>query len=133
MSETFAACQFSTAHPVATVAAARHARLHYRTRGRFPGGTWLEIELETGRTHQIRVQAASRGFPVLGDSLYGAEQPFGTQHEDERLRAIALHGRTIEFQHPMTREPVRVVAPLPAEWQTLELPWEGEAYEPDRP
>jgi 23S rRNA pseudouridine1911/1915/1917 synthase len=84
--------------------------------------TWLEIQLETGRTHQIRVQAASRGHAVLGDSQYGATQLFGQQFEDERLRAIALHARQLGFNHPMTGEPVDVVAPLPAAWRELALP-----------
>jgi 23S rRNA pseudouridine1911/1915/1917 synthase len=86
--------------------------------------TWLEIELETGRTHQIRVQAASRGHPVLGDIQYGSTMPFGEQCEDERLRAIALHARQLGFRDPMTGEPVDVVAPPPAAWQTLDLPRE---------
>ena len=42
-------------------------------------GTWLEVQLETGRTHQIRVQAASRGHAVVGDTQYGATQSFGEQ------------------------------------------------------
>ena len=50
------------------------------------GGSWLEIELETGRTHQIRAQAAARGHAVLGDTHYGGRFPFGPQFEDERLR-----------------------------------------------
>jgi 23S rRNA pseudouridine1911/1915/1917 synthase len=99
----------------------RAAVLHYRARGQTPWGSWLEIELETGRTHQIRVQAASRGWPVLGDAFYGSTIPFGIQHEDERLRSIALHGRSIGFRHPMTREEVTVEAPLPLEWRALEL------------
>jgi RluA family pseudouridine synthase len=100
------------------------AILHHRTISITPVGTWLEIELETGRTHQIRVQAASRGYPVLGDSQYGAKQSFGEQHEDERLRAIALHARHLGFQHPMTREQVNITAPVPAAWMTLGLPRE---------
>ncbi len=79
------------------------AVLHYRTLGRHRLGSWLEIQLETGRTHQIRVQAASRGFPLLGDAHYGSQIPFGEQFEDQRLRAIALHARRLGFQHPMTR------------------------------
>ncbi len=105
----------------------RLARLHYRTLGETPWGSWLEIELETGRTHQIRIQAASRGFPILGDTMYGSLQAFGVQQDDLRLQVIALHGRTIEFQHPMNREPVRVVAPLAEAWQPLGLPTELEA------
>lgn len=100
----------------------RIARLTYRTVGACRHGTWLEIELETGRTHQIRVQAAARGYPVLGDAHYGSAVPFGEQFDDERMRAIALHARRLAFQHPMTREPVDVTAPLPAAWAELELP-----------
>jgi 23S rRNA pseudouridine1911/1915/1917 synthase len=101
------------------------AILHYRVLARIDGiGTWLEVQLETGRTHQIRVQAASRGHPVLGDFQYGATQPFGEQFVDERLRAIALHARQLGFNHPMTQEPVDVVAPFPESWQKLYLPHE---------
>jgi RluA family pseudouridine synthase len=100
------------------------AILHYRTLAATHAGTWLEIELETGRTHQIRVQAASRGYPVLGDSQYGANQSFGEPFEDERLRAIALHARHLGFQHPMTREQVIVTAPAPAAWMAMGLPRE---------
>jgi len=98
---------------------ARVAVLSYRTLGDGPWGTWLEIELKTGRTHQIRVQTASRGHPVLGDFQYGSSIPFGPQHEDERLRAIALNSRTLVFQHPKTREPIHVTASLPDEWMEL--------------
>ena len=87
-------------------------------------GTWLEVQLETGRTHQIRVQAASRGHPVWGDAQYGSARPFGEQFDDERLRAIALHARQLGFNHPMTREPVDVFAPVPAAWQIAGLPTE---------
>lgn len=96
------------------------AVLHYRVLARVAGvGTWLEIELETGRTHQIRVQAASRGHAVIGDSQYGSTVPFGEQFEDERLRAIALHARQLGFNHPMTGEAVDVVAPVTTVWREL--------------
>ena len=104
--------------------AAKHAVLHYRVRWRSPEVTWLEIELETGRTHQIRVQAASRGHAVLGDSQYGSTVPFGPQHEDLRDRAIALHAWQLAFQHPMSDELVDIVAPLPESWDGLDLPEE---------
>ena len=81
----------------------------------------MEIEMETGRTHQIRVQAASRGHPVLGDLQYGSRRPFGPPCEDERLRAIALHARTLAFFHPTTKEPMRVEAPTGEAWQELDL------------
>lgn len=94
----------------------RSAVLHYCVRGRWEGCTFVEIRLETGRYHQIRVQAAARGNPVLADRQYGALQSFGPVCEDERERAIALHARQLSFYHPMTREPTTIVAPLPAYW-----------------
>lgn len=98
------------------------AVMHWRVLAREDLGSWLEVQLETGRTHQIRVQAASRGHPVVGDAQYGATRPFGDQYGDERLRAIALHARQLGFSHPMTREPVDVIAPAPLAWKSLELP-----------
>lgn len=100
------------------------AVMNYRVLGRTSVGTWLEIDLETGRTHQIRVQAASRGHPVVGDAQYGSTQPFGEQFEDERLRAIALHARQLGFNHPMTGELVDIIAPLPPPWLAVGLPSE---------
>jgi len=100
------------------------AVLHYRVLARVANMSWLEIQLETGRTHQIRVQAASRGHAVVGDTQYGATQPFGMQFEDERLRAIALHARQLSFRHPMTPELVDVIAPPPAPWHEIGLPTE---------
>jgi 23S rRNA pseudouridine1911/1915/1917 synthase len=82
--------------------------------------TWLEIELATGRTHQIRVQAASRGHPLLGDVQYGAREPFGPAHDDWRMRAIGLHARSISFRHPLTHQLMTVTAPLPDYWPPLE-------------
>ncbi len=98
---------------------ARLARLAFQVLGRSPLGTWLEIRLETGRMHQIRLQASRRGFPIMGDELYGARQSFGPVTEDPRQRWIALHARSLSFLHPMTRAPVRLVAPLSPFWREL--------------
>lgn len=95
----------------------RLAILHYRTLAAGDWGTCLEIRLETGRTHQIRIQSASRGHPLLGDAQYGSAVPFGYQYEDERLRAIALHARTLEFRHPATKAMVSVTAPVSQDWE----------------
>lgn len=97
----------------------REAILHYRTLGATAWGSWLEIELETGRMHQIRIQAASRGHPVLGDADYGSTVPFGPPCDDARLRAIALHARTLEFRDPTTRQDIALTAPLPNPWLSL--------------
>lgn len=97
--------------------AGKIAILHYREIQSGSAGTLLEIELETGRTHQIRVQCSSRGLPLLGDSLYGSQVSFGPWSDDERARLISLHARSIELKHPMTREPIHVTAPLPPLWR----------------
>lgn len=81
--------------------------------------SWLEIELHTGRTHQIRLQCASRGFPICGDTLYGANTEFGPETPDLRKRWIALHARQLIFEHPMDRIPISVTAELPAFWRKL--------------
>jgi RluA family pseudouridine synthase len=96
--------------------AGRIAILHYRVLERLPGRTRLEITLETGRTHQIRVQCAHHGHSLLGDSLYGSSEHFGPWSEDERERLIALHARSLKFRHPLTREYVECIAPLPEAW-----------------
>jgi 23S rRNA pseudouridine1911/1915/1917 synthase len=77
--------------------------------------------------HQIRVQAAARGWPVRGDVLYGARLPFGPPAEWPRDRVIALHARSLTFLHPIRYEPITVTAPLPPTWAE----WvEGEAPSP---
>ena len=98
---------------------ARQARLSYRVLRGFPESALLEIQPLTGRMHQIRVQAASRGWPILGDAWYGAKHPFGPPSDQPRDRLIALHGRSLTFLHPIRYEPVTVTAPLPSHWQ----PW----------
>jgi 23S rRNA pseudouridine1911/1915/1917 synthase len=94
----------------------RIAILHYRVIQRLENAALLGIRLETGRTHQIRVQCASRGHPLLGDELYGSRVRFGPWSDDERERLIALHARRLKFRHPMTREYIESIAPLPAMW-----------------
>lgn len=97
----------------------QHAALRYRTLGRTSQGSWLEIELLTGRTHQIRVQAAARGHSVLGDAEYGSTQPFGEPCDDHRRRAIALHAYALSFSDPTNKQPVTISAPPPASWREL--------------
>jgi 23S rRNA-/tRNA-specific pseudouridylate synthase len=77
------------------------------------------VRLETGRTHQIRVQCAARGLPVLGDTQYGATRPFGPLTADPRERQIALHARRLGFMHPQRRERVVVDAALPEAWRAV--------------
>lgn len=95
---------------------AREAILKFQVLARYENITWLEIELETGRTHQIRLQCSSRGFPLLGDVLYGSTIPFGKQYEDNRERAIALHAREITFTDFSTKQRTTICAPLYKPW-----------------
>lgn len=97
------------------------AILHYRTLGFHQAGSWLEIELETGRTHQIRVQTSSRGHPVMGDDAYGARLQFGPHVEDDRQRRIALHARSLTFYHPMSKQQMTVEADMAESWADLVL------------
>jgi 23S rRNA pseudouridine1911/1915/1917 synthase len=98
---------------------ARHAVLQYLRLLEMDDGALLEIEPRTGRMHQIRVQAAVRGWPIRGDVQYGSRLPFGPAAELPRDRIIALHARCLTFLHPIRYEPVTATAPLPAAWREL--------------
>jgi len=82
---------------------------HYRVVERLPGHTVVEVELETGRRNQIRVQFADRGFPLLGDQVYGEESPL--------LDRQALHAEVLGVKHPVTEQMVLVTAPLPKDFE----------------
>lgn len=93
---------------------AKKAILSYKTIARGDRYTLLEINLETGRHHQIRCQLAAIGCPIKGDLKYGAKRsnPDG---------GICLHARRIEFIHPVSKQPISIVAPVPEDklWQDL--------------
>lgn len=87
----------------------REAVTHYQVLERFGDYTYIRCELETGRTHQIRVHMASLGHPLLGDMVYGPKKcPF------PHLQGQTLHARTLGIIHPRTGEYLEVNAPLPA-------------------
>ena len=98
---------------------AQLALLKYQTMARGMGLSWLKIRLETGRTHQIRVQTSSRGWPILGDALYGSGHEFGPQAVDLRARWIALHARSLTFEHPTLAKRMTIEAPLYEPWVPL--------------
>ena len=78
----------------------------------------LEVKIETGRTHQIRVHLASIGHPVAGDTLYGAPRPesyLGTASGVASLERNFLHAFELQFQHPISNRPLSFQQPLPAE------------------
>ena len=85
----------------------------------------VAVELGTGRTHQIRVHLADRGYPVVGDVMYGGQR-WGSIR-DKELRALAqgmnrhaLHAARLEFAHPVSGAPMKMVSPLPPELLALE-------------
>lgn len=88
---------------------AQHARLAYRTLGPRRRGTLVEVEPHTGRKHQIRVQLADFGCPILGDRKYGSREPFGDE-------AIALHAVRLTLDHPTTKQRLTIESPLPKSW-----------------
>ena len=91
---------------------AKLAVLSYKTLAQGDHYTLLEVELETGRHHQIRCQLAAIGCPVKGDLKYGAKRsnPDG---------GISLHARQIRFIHPVKKEPVTITAPVPEDFLTI--------------
>ena len=85
----------------------RHAVTHYRVLERFGNYSYIECELETGRTHQIRVHMSSIGHPILGDTVYGPQKcPFN-------LTGQTLHAKILGITHPSTGEYMEFDAPIP--------------------
>lgn len=91
---------------------ARPAITHFRVRERFFGGALLDLRLETGRQHQIRLHLAHEGWPIVGDPVYGTPgrgaPPAGRQ---------MLHAALLAFDHPLTGVAVRAVSPLPDDFK----------------
>lgn len=85
------------------------AVLHYRVLKRFANETMLEINLETGRKHQIRVQLSHFGFPIVGDYKYRSRTKFPV--------GIALHARQVTFRHPTLGSEMTFTADFPATWK----------------
>lgn len=92
----------------------KKAILHYTTLKKLERYSVLEIELETGRHHQIRCQLASIGAIIKGDLKYGAKR-------SNTDASINLHARKLEFTHPVKKELISIIAPLPNEnlWQII--------------
>jgi 23S rRNA pseudouridine1911/1915/1917 synthase len=87
------------------VASARRARMSFEVAERLRGAVLLRVLLDTGRTHQIRVQLAEAGFPVLGDAVYGAAA--------DAIARQALHAARLAFPRPSDGARVEVRAPIP--------------------
>lgn len=95
------------AHPMA-----KKAALSYKVQKKMKGYSLVEIDLYTGRYHQIRVQFSSRGHPIVNDGKYGAKRI-------EKVHHIALHHTKIQIIHPISKETLTFTLPLPIDWNRL--------------
>ncbi len=117
---------------MAVVEHGRPAVTHFQRLERWPAADLLRAELETGRTHQIRVHLAYSGHPVVGDPVYGAAGARGISGPDRpwarelerRVPRQFLHAHRLEFDHPRTGEQMAMEAPVPEDLQTV-LDWVG--------
>jgi 23S rRNA pseudouridine1911/1915/1917 synthase len=93
--------------------ASKEARLKYHCLKSTARVSLLEIDLQTGRSHQIRVQLSSRGMPICGDTKYGSQI---------RLEGwLALHAASLTFEHPTRKETITVNAPHPTNWDRFRI------------
>ena len=110
---------------MAVVSAGKEAVSHYRVMERFRGHTYIKVQLETGRTHQIRVHMAHLHHPLVGDPTYGGRLRLPSD-SSAALRAVlrrfkrqALHAGGLGLIHPDSGEALHWDAPLPADMQAL--------------
>lgn len=103
----------SADYKMAVVSGGRPSVTHYDTLEAFPHASLLEVDLETGRTHQIRVHMAAMRHPLVGDTTYGADP---TLAERVGLARPALHAARLEIIHPATGELIAVESPDPADF-----------------
>jgi 23S rRNA pseudouridine1911/1915/1917 synthase len=106
-------------------AAGRPAVTHYTVAERYRAHTRVDVKLDTGRTHQIRVHFAYRRHPLVGDPVYGGRLALPAGASDTLVDALrgfkrqALHAARLVFAHPLTGQPVDVSSPLPDDLSTL--------------
>ncbi|MCP5143816.1 MAG: 23S rRNA pseudouridine(1911/1915/1917) synthase RluD [Gammaproteobacteria bacterium] len=110
---------------MAVTGAGRDAITHYRIKERFRAHTWLNVMLETGRTHQIRVHMAHIGHPLVGDATYGGRVRLPPAPHPDLVSAVqgfrrqALHAARLELAHPETGESISFESPLPDDFLAL--------------
>jgi 23S rRNA pseudouridine1911/1915/1917 synthase len=90
---------------------AREAVTLFTVKERYPKATLVEVEIKTGRTHQIRVHLAHIGYPVLGDRVYGGGK--ATHFGETIITRQMLHAESLSFLHPETGKPMSFTAPPP--------------------
>lgn len=91
----------------------KKAVTHFKVLQRFNGYTYLDIKIDTGRTHQIRVHLSEIGYPIVGDTVYSnGKNPFGVEGQ-------MLHAKSLDFKHPITKEQMHLEAPLPEYFENV--------------
>lgn len=111
-------------HPVdrkkmAVVAGGREAITHYEVIEEYPSFTYARFQLETGRTHQIRVHTSYIGHPIIGDEVYGGGKTTFEKNNKALLDGQILHAKILSFPHPRTKEIVTFECELPDNFQKL--------------
>ena len=111
-------------HPVdrkkmAVVAGGREAITHYEVIEEYPSFTYARFQLETGRTHQIRVHTSYIGHPIIGDEVYGGGKTIFEKNNKALLDGQILHAKILSFPHPRTKEIVTFECELPDNFQKL--------------
>ena len=100
--------------------AVSHVKVLERIKSDYGQFTLVEVRIETGRTHQIRVHMQSLGHPVVGDNLYGAPHRIGNAEDrHSSLDRNFLHAAHLAFTHPQTGKPMDIQAPLPTELEAF--------------
>ncbi len=98
---------------MAVVKNGKEAITHFEVLERFKNNTYLKINLETGRTHQIRVHLAQIGYPIIGDTVYSnGKNEFGVIGQ-------MLHSWKIKFNHPITKKEMEIEAPVPEYFEKI--------------
>ena len=91
----------------------KNAVTHFKVIERFPNYTLLEVKIETGRTHQIRVHLSEIGYPIVGDEVYSNGK------NEWNIHGQCLHAKSLKFKHPITEKEMCIEAPIPEYFQNI--------------
>lgn len=104
---------------MAVISGGREAVTHYKAIEELAGFTYAKMELETGRTHQIRVHMSHIGHPIMGDTVYGGGKTLFEKNHKALIDGQMLHAKELSFPHPRTKELVRFECPLPDNFEKI--------------
>ena len=104
---------------MAVVSGGREAITHYEVIEEYAGYSYIKLNLETGRTHQIRVHMSYKGHPIIGDTVYGGGKTQFEKANAQLLDGQILHAKELSFPHPKTKEIMRFECDLPSNFKAL--------------